>query len=278
MHKSLILTMPILAVGMLALAACSKHQVARSPIQTSAKATAISAAPMTSAAAATTAAPSGSIGAAEGTLGTAPSPGTAIIAKLSHVVYVASIRPMNDGVVKRNFTEGKAQFAINDGELTIRIRVTGSPPDIEHLQHIHGFVSGKAAHCPTSAADKNNDGFIDITETRAVSGVPMIPLNDDPATAEGVVANGTYPEASADGDYTYQETVSLNALQTVFGMEFKGARLNLAKRVIFIQGASEETELPASVSSLPAIPADILLPIACGEIKAVSQAASGPSS
>ena len=47
------------------------------------------------------------------------------------------------------------------------------PANIEHWEHFHRFSDGKQAHVPTLMQDVNHDGFIDLPETEAVSGVPF---------------------------------------------------------------------------------------------------------
>ena len=45
-----------------------------------------------------------------------------------------------------------------------------TPANIEHWEHFHGFPDVKQAHVPTLMQDVNHDGFIDLPETKAVSG------------------------------------------------------------------------------------------------------------
>ncbi|HMN56213.1 MAG TPA: hypothetical protein PKE15_03120, partial [Ottowia sp.] len=67
----------------------------------------------------------------------------------------------------------------------------------------------------------------------------------------------------------YHETVSLPALEQAFAKAFPGQQLDLNKRVVFIHGVPAGTALPASVQSLGPIPAQVTLPIACGQIERV---------
>jgi hypothetical protein len=61
--------------------------------------------------------------------------------------------------------------------------------------------------------------------------------------------------------------VSLSALDAAFGQKYNGQKLQLEHRVVFIHGVPETTKLPATVASLGDIPAQVTIPIACGEIK-----------
>jgi hypothetical protein len=161
---------------------------------------------------------------------------------------------------------------VDGDKLTIDIKVKGAPPDTVHWQHFHGFANGQAATCPTTAADANHDGIIDLIETGKASGTTMVPFDTDPAAMD--VAHGAYPEADAHGTYHYRETVSLKALDAAFDKAFKGQMPDLGKRVVFIHGVPSDTRLPATVASLGSIPAQVTLPIACGKIERVSARSS----
>jgi hypothetical protein len=151
-------------------------------------------------------------------------------------------------------------------QLTIRVEVQGAPPSMAHLQHFHGFATGEEeATCPDQAADANGDGVIDLIETEAVAGTTMVPFHDDPVSME--IVNDTYPEADAEGDYAYEATVSVAALEAAFATAYPGQELDLERRVVFVHGVAEDTELPSTVASLGDIPAQVTLPIACGELE-----------
>jgi hypothetical protein len=180
--------------------------------------------------------------------------------------YVAHIHAMNSKTTQTSPT-GEAHFTVDGDQLTIDIKMQDTPPDTVHWQHFHGFKKGdKAAQCPSASADTNDDGIVDLIETEDASGTTMVPFITHPASMN--VAEGTYPKADADGNYHYHETVSLKALQKAFTKAFPGQKLNLDKRVVYIHGVPKSTELPASVASLGPIPAQVTLPIACGEIEA----------
>jgi hypothetical protein len=102
-------------------------------------------------------------------------------------------------------------------------------------------------------------------ETEPVAGTTMVPFHDDPVSME--IVRDTYPVAGPGGSYTYTKTVSLEALQDSFGPVFGGQDLDLDRRVVFLHGVPASTVLPATVASLGDIPAQVTLPIACGEIE-----------
>lgn len=193
--------------------------------------------------------------------------GASVAATPAQAVYVAHLHAMNTGVTKTR-TAGEARFTVDGDKLTIDIKVHGAPPDTVHWQHFHGFKDGRAATCPTATADANHDGIVDLIETGKASGTTMVPFITDPASMD--VAHGTYPTADAHGDYHYHETVSLKALDAAFDKAFPGQQLDLSKRVVYIHGVAADTKLPASVASLGPIPAQVTLPIACGQIERVA--------
>ena len=183
-------------------------------------------------------------------------------------VYVAKLHPVNTKVTGLE-TTGEARFSVNGDTLTITVSAQKLPPDMVHWQHFHGFKDSRAAACPTEAADVNHDGIIDLIETEPTAGTTMVPFDEDPVAMD--IGGGTYPKAGADGTFKYQKTVSLKALDTAFAKAFGDKGLDLDRRVVFVHGILESTELPASVASLGTVPARVTLPIACGEIKRVQQ-------
>jgi hypothetical protein len=180
----------------------------------------------------------------------------------SKAVYVAQLRPMNSKATGHR-TTGEARFTVQGDSLTISVQVKDAAPRFTHWQHFHGFKDNRDATCATESADKNRDGIVDLIETEPASGTTMVPFIDDPVSMN--VAEGTYPKASPDGTYEYQQTVSLEALTAAFSKAFDGSKLDLDRRVVLIHGTPNT--LPKSVASLGPIPAQVTLPIACGTIE-----------
>jgi hypothetical protein len=182
--------------------------------------------------------------------------------------YTAQLHPMNAKVTGAE-TTGEARFSVDGDTLTISVSAEKLPPDMMHLQHFHGFKDNRDATCPTEAADVNHDGIIDLIETEPTSGTTMVPFHDDPVSME--IVRDTYPKAGADGTFQYQKSVSLKDLEAAFAKAFGDKELDLDRRVVFIHGILASAKLPSSAASLGAIPAQVTLPIACGEIKRVQQ-------
>jgi hypothetical protein len=92
----------------------------------------------------------------------------------------------------------------------------------------------------------------------------LIPFTDQPASLQ--IQSDSYPTAAEDGILAYGEPVDLNELSTALEDRF-GAPLVFSRRVVFVHGAPDGTELPDSVQSLEGVPAAATLPIACAELR-----------
>lgn len=180
--------------------------------------------------------------------------------------YVAKLVPLNTERIGTS-ASGTADLQVADGKLTVSIDIAGLTPGLMHLQHFHGFPDGKDAICPTAKEDTNGDGYIDLIETEAVAGTTMLPFHEHPATLE--IPNDTYPVADNSGAASYRHTDSVDALEKALKEKFKAPVLDLAKRVIFVHGVASDAKLPESVKSLPGVPAQVTIPVACGKIEAV---------
>ena len=93
--------------------------------------------------------------------------------------YIAKIKPINADKIETQ-AHGIATFSENGNSLHIHVEMFDTPANIEHWEHFHGFPDGKQAHVPTLMQDVNHDGFIDLPETKAVSGTTMVPFDDAP--------------------------------------------------------------------------------------------------
>jgi hypothetical protein len=165
--------------------------------------------------------------------------------------YTAELTPLNAEAIGQSAT-GTATFNIEGGRLTITLEADGLAPNMMHLQHYHGFPDGTDATCPTSAADTNGDGIIDLLETEPMAGTTMVPFHAEPASLE--IPSKTYPTADAEGSIRYEQAVAVGELQEALRSKFNGAGLDLDKRVVFIHGMAPDAELPESAQSLPVCP------------------------
>ncbi len=188
------------------------------------------------------------------------------VAVQDSVVYVAQLRPLNEQIAGYSAV-GEARFIVAGDSVTVIVNASGVTPGIMHLQHFHGFTDGRDAVCPDATADVNNDGIVDLVETEAVSGVTLVPFNDNPVNLE--IKTDTYPVADAQGQISYRNTFSLNALQSAMQETYGIADPLLENRVVYIHGIAQDVVLPTTVESLPEVHAHVTLPVACGAIQRV---------
>lgn len=186
--------------------------------------------------------------------------------KSEKIVYEAQLTSLNDKITGTK-TTGTAQFVVAGENMKVTIDVKGAPAGIEHWQHFHGFTNGDNAICTSADQDANGDGIVDIVETEKVSGTTMVPFNAIPTNLN--LGDDTYPIADKEGNYHYEATITMSDLKKVFADSFKGADVYLDSRVLYIHGIPKNTKLPKSVKTVADIPAQITLPIACGEIHIV---------
>ena len=161
---------------------------------------------------------------------------------------------------------GRVTLTPEGDRLTMRLEAENVPPGM-HLAHIHGFAKPEPADavCPGKTADSNQDGYVDLIETRKQAGITMIPFTDAPTSLQ--IQSHSYPTATERGQLSYERTVRLADLRRAVEAKF-GTPLALEKRVVFIHGAPEGIELPDSVQSLEGVPASVTIPIACAELNA----------
>ena len=182
------------------------------------------------------------------------------------IVYVADFGPLNSQITGLT-TGGQARFVINGNDVTITVQINHAPKNMVHWQHLHGFLNNQVAVRAEMNNDVNGDGILDVTEIGEVSGVTMIPLNDNPVGLD--MNNVSYPTADSMGNYRYVVKFKLSDLQASFANRFYGSDLFLNRRVIYIHGVPQDTPLPLTVASIGDIPAQKTLPIACGKIEKV---------
>lgn len=186
--------------------------------------------------------------------------------------YNFRLLPINANVSGESEIDGVIN--IDADQVQIKLEADNTPRLEIHKQHV--FI-GEA--CPTSANDTNGDGYIDINESTAVTGLGLIPLDNDLSSQ---AAGGEFPRADVTGDYKYDERASLTQMLADLRADDTDASdglgklgptgsLNLPGRVVLVQGISSLTDLPDSVGTTGNDSPQSTLPIACGVI------ARGPS-
>lgn len=168
-------------------------------------------------------------------------------------VYKVTFKALNAEAGYRT-VKGIANLRVRNDKLTVQVNANGLQPGMLHPQHIHA-----AGSCPSTSADANNDGFIDVVEGVPSYGGIFVPLDADLADLS---FQTSFPNPSNKaGAITYKESVSVSELESAAGED-----LNLEGRHLVIHGVSAETDLPETVQSLGGLPANLTLPIACGEV------------
>ncbi|KRM94273.1 hypothetical protein FC56_GL001225 [Lentilactobacillus senioris DSM 24302 = JCM 17472] len=179
--------------------------------------------------------------------------------------YEAIITPLNEaktGLVPH----GKASFELNEQRLKITVEMTGVPAKVLHHQDIHGLVNNRLAEPAAMTQDANQDGVIDYVEIEHISGQPLIPLNEAPQRLDFTA--DSYPVANEKGDYDYYKEVGIDELVRNFKDAYNNAKLDLAKRVIYVYGVAKDIELPKTVQGDKP---HVMLPIACGQIMEIDE-------
>lgn len=203
--------------------------------------------------------------------GSASGAALAIVAAgpLAAETIAGAFEPMNgfgDSAFTGQDEEFTAQVAItrSDGALTIAVSARGMTPGM-HQMHLHGFEGEdpEEAVCPGMEADANGDDYIDLIETREAAGITMIPLTEDPASL--TIQTDSYPTVRENGSLDYTQEVDVETLEEAVQEEF-GGPVALERRVVFIHGVPDGTDLPDSVESPDGVPARTTIPIACAEL------------
>jgi len=184
--------------------------------------------------------------------------------------YRATLNPLNAGshtVVTTTGTttytipsaHGTATVTLKGDDVTVQIMVEGVTPLTLHPQHIHAGIT-----CPNAGDDANRDGFVDVIEGLPKYGPILVSL--DTTINTGASSDLNFPKASASGSYSYSASGSRSHIQD----EIMTA-LKLGTRHVVIHGIDPDMPLPASVQSLPGLPAWATLPVACGELHLTSK-------
>lgn len=181
------------------------------------------------------------------------------------MVYAAELTSINGFITGREVT-GTLTITVEGERATIGLNATGLAPDMLHMAHLHGFEDGSEATCPEALmADADDDGYIDLIETREAAGITMIPLHDDPVSLQ--IGGEAYPMADGQGTISYTQEISLEELKAAMQTNFNISDFDFDNFVVFIHGVDDRLELPETVESLPDVPARYTLPVACGEVE-----------
>ena len=181
--------------------------------------------------------------------------------------FQASLQPLNavNGIEE---VRGDVWIRVLGNRFFAQVTASGLFPDIPHAQHIHA-----ADECPTMDADANGDGFIDVLEGVPSYGPILVPLDSDLSTQAG----GDFPMSNPNGSLFYRANTSGSALLADLRAEDPNPNdpiiklgpeenLNLAGRHVVVHGVDPDMDLPSTVATIPGLPAQATLPVACGEL------------
>ncbi len=183
--------------------------------------------------------------------------------EISEEIYRAKISSLNENVNEGRNVSGNVTLKIEGDELQITVEASGLEPNMQHLQHLHGMKNGTETTCPDAAADKNNDGVVDIIEATESAGITMIPFHGDPVNME--IKTHSYPKTDAEGNFTYSQTVDLDSLRSAFKNKFGWEELDFSKFTYMVHGV-EEGALPNTAASVMDVPANVTVPVGCAKI------------
>lgn len=178
---------------------------------------------------------------------------TSVTAKSEGKTYTVNFEPLNAGVTFEGqsvpTTGARGQLTLKGNEVTVALSVNGVTTSL-HPQHIHAGTT-----CPDASDDANGDGYVDVIEGLPKYGGILVNLDSDLSSN----AAGSFPSGSS---YGYHEQAQRSTLQEEIETAIK-----LGRRHIVVHGY--EGPVPASVQGLGGLPANLVLPIACGQIELV---------
>jgi hypothetical protein len=177
--------------------------------------------------------------------------------------FAAALSPLNSQV---GTVTGTAAIEIAGDVLRVTVNAFGLDGSL-HLQFV-----GSGSACPTTAADTNNDSFVDIQEGLVGYGAFLLAL--DTTLASRVVSDSSgFPSGTT---IAYRERARLSALENsmrgaptsefVANIPITGD-FNPAGLAVLITG--DNTTLPTTVATLPGFTQQESLPVSCGVLSEI---------
>ena len=174
--------------------------------------------------------------------------------------FSTTLNPLNHAT-----GSGMATITLNGDQANIHVTWSGlastfSGGPYPHVQHIH---VGGAGHCPTTAADKNNDGVISTTEGGPAYGGIGTTLSTKGDTSPAAGTNIKIAPAGGSTDYQRTITVTKNV----------ASQIRAGNAVIVVHGLDPSTlskKAQAEKSDLvPSLPLAATSPALCGVVSAM---------
>ncbi len=183
---------------------------------------------------------------------------------------------LSDTMDNNSGSRSKATVQLNDSSMTVKIEGTGFVPGMPHAQHFHGsFEENHDFTCPTSASDKDGDGFVNTEEGVPQYGGIVISLTTKGDTSpESGLAVDRMPVADSDGNVSYSRTIELPE-----GAGSKIRNLHIVQHGLDANGNDKydleslgESTFAASLG-VQDIPAEATHPATCGTVHGASAGA-----
>lgn len=191
--------------------------------------------------------------------------GGPLMAQSSSQMYQANLSTIN-----KSGSTGTANVKVNGNEVTVSVNTTGASPSLPHAQHLH--IGGNNT-CPTSGADKDNDGLISTAEGQPAYGEVKVSLTTEGDTgADSALAVERFPVADANGTVSYERTFTLPNGVTAD---------DVSNAVVVQHGISELFEDKAKYdgekkSSLKDdLPLEATIPSVCGKLTSIPSGGVG---
>ncbi|KNX39059.1 hypothetical protein [Luteipulveratus halotolerans] len=129
-------------------------------------------------------------------------------ASSGHATYTMHLK---DTMGNNSGSSSTATIKVKGDQLWVHITGTGFTPNSPHAQHFHGSFDGsKNFTCPTSSADKDGDGQVNVEEGLPMYGDIVLSLTTKGDTSpDSGLAVDRMPTADADGNLDYTRTIDL---------------------------------------------------------------------
>lgn len=185
--------------------------------------------------------------------------------------YAAEIWPMNHNLHFKSI--GTVGVTREGDSFTARIRFKYGPKDTVVKAAIYN-----ARRCPNINDDINKDAYIDIMESRLVTGKMLIPLDGDLDSQSA--GRYEYPRVDANGKVFYSKSASFSRmfedLKNGMGgddyMKLKEDEgFTLPGRIVMFQGMSKKVNLPDSVRTTGGESKYETIPIGCAVLWKVDE-------
>jgi hypothetical protein len=180
--------------------------------------------------------------------------------------YQADLEPLNHAT-----GSGTLMLTLSGDQATVTEHVSGLAATFggkayPHVQHIHIGAQGT---CPSTAADKNNDGVISTTEGAPSYGGIGVTLSTSGDTSPK--AGTTLTVAPGGGGYDYSRTITLDAasMKSITGGTAVIVVHGLDPATLSKQAQGEKSDL------VPSLPLAATSPALCGPL-ALAQMSSVP--